>query len=133
MNKNLNFTINNALHDQLETVWVYIKSGNTINTNYDPYRNTGYVETMQNPIPVKGIIHQISSNGLIALELGLTLIGAIEIIVNDNDAELIKNASKLEYDGKMYTTFHKNLGSRVLFSDKKLGMKSITCFLLGNS
>lgn len=132
MRKNINDKINKALDEFKETVWVYLKKTNSVGANFDPYRNVGYVETFQSPIPVKAMIHQISSNGLMVKELGLVSTGAIEITVNDNDASLIQNASKLEYRKKFYTTYTKALGSRTLITDVQFGMKKIVCFLEGN-
>lgn len=133
MNRNINDKINKGLSDYKEIVWVYLKASNSLGSNYDPYRNTGYVETFQSSIPVKAIVHQISSTGLIAKELGLSLTGAIEIIVNDTDTSLIKNASKLKYKNEFYTTYHKALGSRTLVSNLPFNMTKFTCFLEGNS
>jgi len=134
MNKNINYKINNALSDYKETIWVYLKASNTLGSNYDPYRNTGQTETFQSPIPVKAVaVHQISSTGLIAKELGLSVTGAIEIIVNDTDKELIKNAGKLKYNNQFYTTVHKALGSRTLVSPAPFNMTKFTCFIKGNS
>lgn len=132
MRKNINDKINKALDEFKETILVYLKKTNSVGSNFDPYRNVGYVETFQSPIPVKAMIHQISSNGLMVKELGLVSTGAIEITVNDNDASLIQNASKLEYKKKFYTTYTKALGSRTLITDVQFGMKKIVCFLEGN-
>ena len=133
MNKNINDKINNAFSDYKETIWVYLKASNGFGENYDPYRNTGYVETFQSPLPVNAMVSQISPNGLIAKELGLSLTGAIEIIVNNVDQQLIKNAKKLKYNGQFYTTFNKALGSRMLMSSRRFDMTAFTCFLEGNS
>ena len=133
MNKNIQNQINNALSDYKETVWVYLKATNSLGANYDPFRNTGYVETFQSPIPVKAIIHQISSTGLIAKELGLSLTGAIEIIVNNVDSSAIKNASKLKYNGQFYTTYNKALGNKTLISPLRFNMTKFICFVEGNS
>jgi len=134
MNKNLNGKINKALDGCNETVWVYLKASNDLGANFDPYRNTGYVETFQSPIPIKAVaVHQLSGSGLVAKELGLSLTGAIEIIVNDTDKELIKNASKLKYNNQFYTTYHEALGARTLEMSRPFGMTKFTCFLQGNS
>ena len=132
MNKNINDKVNKAFKDYKETVWVYSKKSNSLGSSYDPYRNTGYVETLQSPIPVNAIVHQISGSGLIAKELGLSLYGAIEIIVNDVDQQLIKNAEKLKYNGQLYTTYNKALGSRTLMNKRRFDMTAFTCFLEGN-
>ena len=129
---NINDKINNDLRDYKETIWVYTKASNSLGSNYDPYRNTGYVETFKSPTPIKAIVHQISSTGLIAKELGLSLTGAINITVNDNNASLIKIASKFKYKDRFYTTFNKALGSRTLITDLPFNMTKFVCFLKGN-
>ena len=134
MRKNINNKINKAFEGSKETIWAYPKASNSLGSDFDPYRETGYVETFGSPIPVKAIaVHQISSTGLVAKELGLSLTGAIQIIVNDTDKELVKNANKLKYNGQFYTTFHQALGSRVMMDAREFEMTSFTLFIKGNS
>ena len=133
MDKNINNQINRALDGFKETIWVYLKSANNVGSNFDPYRNTGRVESFQSPIPVKAVVHQISDTGLIAKELGLSTTGAIEIIVDDKDASILENASKIKYNEKMYSTYHKALGSRMMISKRPFGMTKLMCFREGNS
>jgi len=133
MNKNIISQINRSLDGYKQTVWVYKKATNIVSSNYDSYRNLGYSKTYQSPTPVNAVVHQISSTGLIAKEIGLSLTGAIEIMVSGMDASLIKNASKLKYRGQFYTTFHKALGTKNLITNLPFGMKKIVCFMQGNS
>ena len=134
MRKDINKKINKALKGCTETVWAYIKDSNSLGSNYDPYLNVGQVETFQSPIPVKALsVHHISNDGLIAKELGLGLIGAIDIVVNDIDKELIKNASKIKYNNQFYTTYHKALGSRALMIPRSFETTKFTLFIIGNS
>jgi hypothetical protein len=132
MKKYLKHNLNKALEHHKEIVWVYFKSGNT-KTNYDPYRNEGYVETFQNPLPLKLMVHEISANGLVAKEIGLSSLGAKEFVGNDNEIDMIKNASKIKYDEQYYTPFNKAVGSKCLISSRPLGQKAIICFVEGNS
>lgn len=134
MNKNIQDKLSKGLDDYKKTLWVYKKSSNTISSsNYDPYRGTGYTKAFQSPIPLKVIIHQISMNGLIVKELGLALNGAIEIICNNMEANLILTASKLKYDNKFYTVFIDALGSKTMVTDLPFNMKKIVCSIKGNS
>jgi len=134
MRKNINNKINKVFEGSKETLWAYPKGANSFGSNFDPIRNTGYVEAFDSPIPVKAVaVHQISNTGLVAKELGLSLTGAIQVIVNDTDKELVKNAGKLKYNGKFYTTFHEALGSRVMMDAREFEMTSFTLFIKGNS
>lgn len=133
MNKNISAKISKGLDDYKKTIWVYKKSTNAVSSNYDPYRETGYINSFQSPLPLKAIVHQISGSGLIFKELGLSLTGAVEIIVKDNEAEIIKNASKLKIDNSYYTLYNERTGSRVLITQLPFGMKKIVCFVKGNS
>ena len=133
MNKNILSQINSGLGDYRKTVWIYKKSTNVISSNYDSYRNIGYSKTYQSPIPIKAIVHQISPNGLVAKEIGLSESGAIEIMVNNMDAGLILNASKIKYNKQFYVTYHSAIGSKNLVTDLPFDMKKIVCFMHGNS
>ena len=133
MNKNIISQINDSLGDYKKTVWVYKKSTNVVSANYDSFRNIGYSKSYQSPTPIKAVVHQISSTGLIAKEIGLSLSGAIEIMVNNFDASLILNASRIKYNEQFYVTFHSATGSKNLVTDLPFGMKKIVCFIRGNS
>ena len=134
MRRNINDKINKAFEGSKETIWAYPKASNSFGSNFDPIRNTGYVTTFQSPIPVKAVaVHQISSTGLVAKELGLSLTGAIQVIVNNTDKEIIKNSDKIKYNGQFYTTFHEALGSRVMMDAREFEMTSFTLFIKGNS
>ena len=133
MNKNIISQINNSLDGYKQTVWIYKKSSNIVSSNYDSYRNIGYSKTYQSPTPIKAVVHQISSTGLIAKEIGLSLSGAIEIMVNNFDASLILNASRIKYNEQFYVTFHSATGSKNLVTDLPFNMKKIVCFIRGNS
>jgi len=133
MNKNIISQINDSLGSYKKTVWIYKKSTNAISTNYDSYRETGYSKAYQSPTPILAIVHQISSTGLVAKEIGLELSGAIEIMVSDMDAGLVMNASKIKYNKQFYVTYHSAMGSKHLITDLPFQMKKIVCFIQGNS
>lgn len=133
MNKNISTKIDKALDDYKKIIWIYKKSSNTVSSNYDPYRDIGYSSSLSSPIPIRAIVHQISSNGLVAKELGLSVTGAIEIIATDMEASLIKNASKLKYNNNFYTIYNNALGSRVMITQLPFNRTKIVCFIKGNS
>ena len=115
-----------------KTIFVYLKSTNAKDANYDSFRNSEYTETYQNPIAVKCIVKQASDSGLIAREIGLTQTGSIYLYVADSDLEIIKNASKLEYNKEFYSIYNKALGTKTLINKLDLGMSRILIFKEGN-
>jgi len=132
MNKNIPSQIaNKAFKEYSETLWIYLKKSNSKSSSYDPYRNTGYTKAYQNPISVKAIVHPLGANSLIVRELGLINSGSIEIIVKKNDANLVKIASKIEYENEEYSVFNKALGNKVQIVKKPFDFYKIVLFKVG--
>lgn len=132
MDKNIHSQIaNKAFRDYSETVWVYLKSSNSKTGSYDPYRNTGYSRSLGKAIEVKAIVHPLGANSLIVRELGLINAGSIEIIVKKNDANLVKIASKIEYENEQYSVFNKALGNKVQIVKKPFDFYKIVLFKVG--
>ncbi len=111
-----------------DTLWVYLRSSKSKGSNYDPYRNTGYTQTNQSPIPIKANIRQIAGNSLIAREIGLVQSGAIEIIVKDSDINFFKYCEKIKYDSNEYTPFNKALGNKIQIFKTDFNLARIILF-----
>jgi hypothetical protein len=114
-----------------DTIWVYLKASNVKGVNYDKFLNVGYTRTQQSPIPVEAYIRQLQPNSLIMRELGLTISGAIEIFVTNNDAELIKIAEKITYKYCEYSTYNKALGNKVQITQLPTGHSRVVLFRAG--
>lgn len=92
---------------------VYLRSSKTKVNNFDPLRDTGFVQQKQNPLPVKVLTQTITPSSLIFREMGLTETGAIQIILADRDVELFKNSEKITIDGKDYYIYRDAVGGKV--------------------
>jgi len=131
--KNIQFHTKKTLIDGFgETIWVYLKGGNSKGTSYDPFRNTGYTTTQQSPIPVKAKVRALSPDSLIRREVGLITIGAIEIQVPECSVGIIKIAERIDYKDEKYSTYNKALGSNVQLINHEFGISKIILFKLGN-
>jgi hypothetical protein len=91
---------------------VYLRSSKDKDANYDPFRETGYVQTNQNPLPVKVLTKVVSPESLTHRELGLTKAGALQIIIQDRDVELIKNSDKISIDNIDYYVYDEAVGNK---------------------
>jgi hypothetical protein len=118
--------------DFTDTIWVYLKASNTKGVNFDKFLNIGYTQTQQSPIPVEAYIRQLQPNSLIMRELGLTISGAIEILVANNDAELLKIAEKITYKNSDYSLYNQALGNRFQITQLPTGHSRIVLFRTGN-
>lgn len=133
MNKNIaKFIYKNTIKEYNQDILVYLKSSNTKSTNYDSYRDIGFVETYQNPIVVKAKIKQVSGSSLVVREIGLSSSGAIYAFVNKQDSELLKIASKIEYNNEFYSVYNKALGDRFLVTDLDFNISKVLLFKMGN-
>jgi len=91
---------------------VFLRSSKTKADNYDPYRETGYDITMQNPLPVKVLTKMISPSSLTHRELGLTHAGALQIIIQNRDVDLIKNSERIIIDNITYYVYDEAVGNK---------------------
>lgn len=133
MNNNINDQVlRNVFNKYCKTIWVYLKDSQTMGENFDPYRNTGYTTSNQNPLPVKGIISTVQANSLIMRELGLSETGAIRILVKDQDISLIKLAQKITYNNVKYSTFNQALGNKVQIYPGDFGFSKVILFRRGD-
>lgn len=114
--------------DQAKKVTVILRSSKTKGENFDKFRDTGYQQTHQNPLFVKAMTKAVSANSLIIREIGLTESGAIQVIVHDNDAELIKLADTVIIKNVKYTPWNKALGGKFQIFDMPFNYKKIIVF-----
>ena len=95
-----------------KTALVFLRGAKTREEDFDPFRNTGFVQKNQNPLPVKVLPKTVSPNSLIIREIGLTESGAIQIILHDRDVELIKNSEKIIIENREYYVFNDAVGNK---------------------
>ncbi len=91
---------------------VFLRGAKTKEEDFDPFRNTGFVQKNQNPLPVKVLTKTVSPNSLIIREIGLTESGAIQIILHDRDVELIKNSEKVIIEKREYYVYNDAVGNK---------------------
>ena len=84
---------------------VYLRGSKEKDENYDSFRDTGYVETSQNSLPVKVLTRTINPSTLVFREMGLTEAGAIQVVLNTRDVELYKLSIKITIDNKEYYVY----------------------------
>lgn len=96
---------------------VFLRGAKTREEDFDPFRNTGYVQKNQNPLPVKVLTKTVSPNSLVFKEIGLTEAGAIQIILHDRDVELIKNSEKIIIENREYYVFNNVVGNKLQIFD----------------
>lgn len=95
-----------------KTALAFLRGAKTREEDFDPFRNTGYVQKNQNPLPVKVLTKTVSPNSLILKEIGLTEAGAIQIILHDRDVELIKNSEKVVIEKREYYVYNDIVGNK---------------------
>jgi len=91
---------------------VFLRSSKTKNENYDPFREIGFDQTNQNPLPVKALTKVLSASSLTYHELGLVKAGALQIIIQNRDVELIKNSEKIFIDNIEYYVYDEGVGNK---------------------
>lgn len=112
-----------------KTALVFLRSSKEKFENFDPFRDTGYKISNQNPEPVKVITKAISPNSLILKELGLVESGAIFIILNNRDVTLIKNSERITIESKEYYVYNDAIGNKFqIFPTEWADMSKIIIF-----
>ena len=91
---------------------VYLIASKSKSDVYDTFRDTGYKIVKQNPLPVKAITKVASPGTLRYHEIGLVKSGALQIIIQNRDANLIKNCEKLSVDNTTYYPYHDAVGNK---------------------
>lgn len=109
---------------------IHLKGSKEKGDHFDPHRNTGYVITKKNPLPVKLLFRPISASSLAYRELGLVETGAIEIMINNNDISLFRMSDKIMIKGKEYYCFNAKVGSKFqLYESQFTGYSKLVLFL----
>ena len=85
---------------QLVTLHVYAAK-ETVN---DPYEKTR-TQTFLNPLPIKGLIRQISYEALHWKYYGQIPVGSIEVISEKKYATLFRTADKIKYKDDFFKTW----------------------------
>ena len=115
----MSFNIDQKLFDQVfrkqrKIALVFLRSSKSKTDNYDPFRDTGYEQTNQNPLPVKALTKTLTPSSLTYHELGLVKAGALQIIIQNKDVELIKNSEKILIDDVEYYVYDDAVGQKFL-------------------
>lgn len=93
---------------------VSLQASKTKNANYDPSRNTGYDETVQNPFAVLVLPRTVTAGSLMYNQIGLVKAGAIQIICSNNDVSLIENSQVITIQDINYYTRDDAVGNKFL-------------------
>lgn len=112
-----------------KNAFVFLRSGKSKQDNYDPFRDTGFEQSVQNPLPVKVLTKPVTPGSLVHRQMGLAKAGATQIILQDKDVELIKNSEKIEIDGIEYYVFDDAVGNKFqIFSTQFAKFSKIVLF-----
>lgn len=109
-------------------VAVFLKSFQSKGSNFDPFRNIGFVKAKRNPVWVAVIKKTLSANSLIYRQMGLNETGAIELIIKDNDVPFITLSEKILVDDKEYYVYNDAVGANVQVFDLQFGYSKIVLF-----
>ena len=85
---------------KLETLQVYAAK----ETQDDPYEKTS-TKTYNNPLPIKGLIRQVSFEALHWKYFGLIPVGSIECIAEKKYLTLFRTADKIKYGDNYFKTW----------------------------
>lgn len=109
--------------------FVFPKGSKVKGSSFDPNRNVGYEKSFTNALPFKYISKIITPNSLLWKEIGLSESGAIQIIIKDSDADLIKVSRKVNIDNIDFYAFSKSVSNRVqIYSSQFSGYSKIILF-----
>ena len=85
---------------KLETLHVY----QAVETVNDPYEKTKTLTNM-NPLPIKGLVRQVSFEALHWRYYGLIPVGSIEVIAEKKYLTLFRTADKIKYGDDYFKTW----------------------------
>lgn len=102
------------LADYSEKIQVYLPGASSKSASYDKYRDVGYVKGTQNYLTVNALVRPMISNELIVKQIGITSIGAIKIIVKNNDIALFQLASRIVYKNEEFYVYNDGVGKKML-------------------
>lgn len=128
--KNLRNDLKGLFLTESEKVAIYLRSSSKIKPEgYDSFRNTSFETENQNAIYIRAIVQSITADKLIMKEMGLVSIGAVSLLVKDNDADKLKLATKIIIKGEQYVTYNQALGSKfVVFKQRGMGLTKVILF-----
>jgi hypothetical protein len=101
------------MSDKLINIFNIFKNEGILSTLYvyqaqkvllDPYEKNKEVKFM-NPLPIKGIIRQVSFEALHWKYYGQIPVGSIEIIAEKKYLTLFRTADKISYNGNYFSTW----------------------------
>ncbi|MCX6711633.1 MAG: hypothetical protein NT139_01170 [Candidatus Woesearchaeota archaeon] len=111
-----------------EKVFIYLPGATVKGTNYDKFRDVGYIKGQQNYLTVKAWIRDTTPNELIIRQLGLIAIGAKKLIVKNNDVELFKLASRIVIKDEDYYVYNDAVGKKMQLLSLDENYSEITLF-----
>ena len=85
---------------QLSTLYVYPST----QVENDPYEHTK-TDAFMNPLPIKGLIRQVSFEALHWKYYGQIPVGSIEVIAEKKYLTLFRTANKIKYGNDYYSTW----------------------------
>lgn len=122
-NKQINDLLKNSNLTTKITIYFSTKS---VGEDFDP-REKNYEYSNLNPQTIKGYVRDIKPESLFWRQIGISEIGAKEVICEEKYGEWLKMANKVEIDGDEYHVYKENVGKRVLIT--KLPFKLIKAIL----
>jgi len=118
----------NVFLDHSIKIRVFLRASKVKGDNFDPFRQTQFDETSQNPLFVDAITKSVSPNELLLKSFGLTEAGALQIIIKENDLSLIKLSQKIIIDNEEYYVRNDAVGGKLQVFDRPFGYKRIIIF-----
>jgi hypothetical protein len=85
---------------QLSTLYVYPST----QVETDPYEHTK-TDVFMNPLPIKGLIRQVSFEALHWKYYGQIPVGSIEVIAEKKYLTLLRTADKIKYSDKYFKCY----------------------------
>jgi hypothetical protein len=102
------------LADYSEKIQVYLPGASSKSASYDKYRDVGYTKATQNYLTVNAFVRPVVSNELIVKQIGITSIGAIKIVIKNNDVNLFKLASRIVYKNDEFYVYNDGVGKKMM-------------------
>jgi hypothetical protein len=111
---------NKYISDLLEHSYISTKisiymATRSVGEDYDPYEKV-FTHSNLNPLTIKGYCRDIRPESLVWRQIGISEVGAKEILCEDKYVEHFRKANKIEIDGDEYQVYKENVGNRVLIT-----------------
>lgn len=111
-NKQINDLLKNSNLTTKITIYFSTKS---VGEDFDS-REKNYEYSNLNPQTIKGYVRDIKPESLFWRQIGVSEVGAKEIICEEKYGDWLKIANKIEIDGNEYHVYRENVGNRFLIS-----------------